>query len=176
MPLQHHAMLPHAAPCCPMPCPPLPSAGCWPHHPACPAAPHHALDDAPLLVVLLAKEGGIRLHNVEQLGHHLLGQEYSRESARCADMGSSLLSTLGKAASKRAASLHDAAHCSQHNTATTLAMSSLAMPPHRAHAAEEVRARFGAQPLAQVLHSDPRLMRLWVHRIASPHHHGRIGC
>lgn len=62
----------HAA-LCSAPCPALPSISCWPHHPARPAAPHHALDDAPLLVVLLAKEGGIRLHNVEQLGHHLLG-------------------------------------------------------------------------------------------------------
>lgn len=43
-----------------------------PCHPQ-PAAPHHALDDAPLLVVLLAKESCVRLHNVEQLGHHLGG-------------------------------------------------------------------------------------------------------
>lgn len=31
---------------------------------------HHALDHAPLLVVLLSKEGRIRLHDVEQLGDH----------------------------------------------------------------------------------------------------------
>lgn len=32
---------------------------------------HHAADEAPLLVVLLAKHGYVRLHNVEQLRHNL---------------------------------------------------------------------------------------------------------
>lgn len=37
-------------------------------------ATYHACDEAPLLVVFLAKACYIRLHNVEQLGHHLQQQ------------------------------------------------------------------------------------------------------
>lgn len=32
---------------------------------------HHAANDSPLLVILLAKDGDIWLYNIEQLGHNL---------------------------------------------------------------------------------------------------------
>jgi len=41
---------------------------------------YHAADDAPLLVVLLAKDRDVRLADVEQLGHHGGGAQVEMES------------------------------------------------------------------------------------------------
>lgn len=133
--------------------------------------PHHACDDAPLLVVLAPKHRHVRLNNVEQLRHNLMYVYVFRfvivcDLRFCADR--SLWPTVGTPPAARTAARLPSS-CTTQATSVQQEATPKQKKTHRRDAPEKVGPRAAAQRQLQPLHLHKRLVGIRVRALAADH-------